>query len=83
MKHLKFFANGFVTGFKEFGELLSSVFNFILLLIVYFTALGITSLVGKTVNKKFLELSANKNKKSYWNKRSLKRKALRDYYRPF
>ena len=42
----------------------STVVNFILLLIVYFVGIGLTSLFGKAARKRFLEL--NPETKTYW-----------------
>lgn len=83
MKHLRLFVRGFITGFKGFGYLVSNIFNFILLFIVYFTVFGLTSIIGKLFDKKFLELDIDKNKKSYWTKRSLRKETFEDYYRQF
>lgn len=83
MNYLKSFINGFITGFKNFGHLISNIVNGALLFIVYFTVLGLTSIIGKLSNKKFLELAVDKNKKSFWSKRRLDKKTLEDYYRQF
>ena len=81
MEKVRLFFKEFYDGFKSFGLLISTFVNFILLMIVYFTALGLTSLIGKLFGKNFLELKTNKQ--SFWYKRINKTKKLEDHLRPF
>lgn len=83
MKNLMLFIKGFRKGFREFGYSVSNVVNFVLLFIVYFTVLGITSIIGKLNGKRFLSLKSERNKKSFWTKRSLEKKTLEDHFKQF
>ena len=62
---MKFF-KGFKDGFKEFGETITSIVNFFLLLIVYIIGVGITSLIAKATKQKLLELNFKDGRKTYW-----------------
>ncbi len=51
-------------GLKWISNILTSIINFILLSVVYFIGVGITSIIAKIFGKVFIE---TKNKKSsYW-----------------
>ena len=80
---LRSFFKGFKKGMHEAGVCSAMVINSILLLIVYFSAVGITALIARIVGKKFLETSSAKHKKSHWSDLNLKTKPLRDYYHQF
>tara|TARA_Y100000034_G_C6746847_1_gene331740 strand:- start:416 stop:658 length:243 start_codon:yes stop_codon:yes gene_type:complete len=80
---MKDFINGFKSGFKEFGHNISLIVNSILLSLVYIIGVGITSILAKLLNKKFLETKISKNTETYWNDLNLKKKDIRDYYRQF
>lgn len=81
MNRLKSFVYSFVNGFGRFGHLVASSVNFVLLLIVYFTVLGATSVIGKVFGKEFLMLKTKKS--SNWIEREPVSKKIDDYYRPF
>jgi hypothetical protein len=81
MGKVKSFLKGFLNGFKSFGYVVSSITNFVLLFIVYFTTLGLTSLIAKLFGKHFLDL--NSERKSYWIKRKKIKKSLEELKRMF
>jgi len=70
-------------GQKQFGGDISQVINFILLTIVYFVGVGLTSIFAKLFGKHFLELKIDKNMESYWSDLNLNKKSIEDYYRQF
>ncbi len=65
--------------FKTLKKIVSGLINSLLLLLVYFTAVALTSIFAKILGKKFLETKA---KKSYWQEMKLNTKK-EDYYRQF
>ena len=78
---LEFF-KGFKKGFKDFGHNVSIIINSVLLAIVYFVGVGLTSLIAKVCGKHFLEMKLSKNK-TYWSDLNLKKKTIQEYYRQF
>ena len=64
------------------GKIISSMVNFILLSIVYFLGIGLTSIIAKIFNKKFLDLK-KENKKTYWEEKEMSDKEFQDYFRQF
>jgi hypothetical protein len=80
---LKEFFKGIKKGQKEFGEDIAQVINFILLTIVYFIGVGLTSIFAKIVGKSFLDLNIDKNVESYWEELNLEKDDIREYYRQF
>jgi len=64
------------------GKIISSIINFILLSIVYFLGIGLTSIIAKIFNKKFLDLK-KENKKTYWEEKEMSDKEFQDYFRQF
>ena len=82
MKSKEFF-NGIKEGQKAFGEDIASIINFILLTIVYFIGVGLTSIFAKIFSKHFLELNIDKNVNSYWENLNLEKKKKEEYYRQF
>ena len=77
------FINGFLRGQKKFGENISIIINSILLTIVYFIGIGITSIFAKIFNKHFLNLKLKKDEKTYWEDLNLTKKSMKEYYRQF
>ncbi len=77
------FINGFLRGQKKFGENISIIINSILLTIVYFIGVGLTSIFAKIFNKHFLDLKPKKNEKTYWEDLNLTKKSMKEYYRQF
>ena len=55
MRKLKQFFNGFKKGMKCFSDNISTVINFLLLSIVYFIGIGLTSITAKIFGKHFLD----------------------------
>jgi len=60
------FLKGFKEGFKEFGEAITAIINFILLLIVYLIGVGITTIIARISKQKLLDLNFRDKRKSYW-----------------
>lgn len=81
MKNMNLFVKGFKTGFKTFGFKVTNVINFILLFLVYFIGVGVTSLAAKATKKKFLDLKLEG--RTYWKERNLGKQDLKEYYRQF
>lgn len=52
---------------KKILEYYSKIFTFIVLFLIYFLGIGITSLIGKLFNKDFLKIGNSKVKTS-WHK---------------
>ena len=52
--------------FEFAGKKAAIAVNYILLTIVYFTAIAATALAAKAARKRFLELRIEKERKSYW-----------------
>ncbi|HLD10921.1 MAG TPA: hypothetical protein VJB89_02470 [Candidatus Nanoarchaeia archaeon] len=82
MKKLKQFFNEFKEGMKDFGSGISMIVNSILLIIVYLIGVGITSLIAKIFNKRFLQTKFSR-KETYWEDLNLKKKNKEDYYKQF
>lgn len=78
MAKVKFFKD-FKEGQKLFGENISAIINFIILSLVYFVGIGLTSIIGKIFGKSFLNL---KEKETYWEDLNLK-KDMEGYYKQF
>ena len=55
MRKLKQVFNGFKKGMKCFSDNISTVINFLLLSIVYFIGIGLTSITAKLFSKHFLD----------------------------
>lgn len=81
MEKVKLFFKGFYDGFKSFGLIVSTVVNFILLMIVYFIGVGLTSIIGKASKKEFLRLK--KGKKTYWEKRESVKHSIEEFKKMF
>lgn len=81
MKSGNLFVKGFKTGFRTFGFEVTNVVNFILIFLVYFIGVGITSLVAKAAKKRFLNLKLEG--KTYWKERNLGKQDIKEYYRQF
>jgi len=75
------FLTGFKEGFQDFGKCISAIVNTILLSAVYFLGVGPTSVVGRLLRKRFLELE--KQERTYWNDLQPGRRPLEEYYRQF
>ena len=64
----------------KFGDLLGKIIAPIIMFLVYFTVIFITSIVLKIFNKDILDLNINKASKSFW---KLKDKKLGDMSKQF
>lgn len=80
---IKAFFSGIKEGQKNFGEDIQSVINFIMLTLVYFFGVGITSIFAKIFNKHFLDLKVLKKEKTYWKNYDKRDKKMEEYYRQF
>lgn len=72
----------FIKYFKKFNLFLTKAINTILLSIVYFVGIGITSVIGKIFHKRFLDMEL-KEKKTYWIEIEDREKTREDYKRMF
>jgi len=59
---------------------LNAIISLVLLVIVYFVGVGLTSIVAKAFGKYFLEI---KQEESYWSDLNLKEKPMGEYYKQF
>lgn len=80
MNKLRQFLVGFRKGMHAFGENIGLIINSALLMLVYFTGVGITSIAAKLSGKHFLEMQMNED--TYWSEPNLK-KSVESYYRQF
>lgn len=78
---MKEFIIGLKEGQKRFGETIAIIINSILLSLVYFIGVGLTSIFGKLIGKKFLDM--NKKSNTYWEDLNLKGGSLSKAYRQF
>lgn len=60
------FFRGFKEGQKAFGETIITLVNFVLLSLVYFVGVGLTSIALKLFNYKFLNTQIEAYTPSYW-----------------
>ena len=58
---------------------MTAVINTVLLGIVYFIAVGVTSAVSRLAKKEFLDIKES-NKSSYWEDLNLDKKDMEEYY---
>ena len=82
MNEIKIFFIGFKHGFQEFGHIITNIVNFILLFIVYFIGVGLTSMIAKISGKHFLKLK-KENRKSNWRIKKIGKQPIEEYYRQF
>jgi hypothetical protein len=81
MKKIKLFFKGFYDGFKSFSLIISTIVNFLLLMIVYFIGFGLSSIIGKLFKKEFLDLK--KGKSTYWKTRKSEKPSVKENKRMF
>ena len=81
MKKLKLFFKEFYEGFKAFSLVISTIINFVLLMIVYFIGVGLTSIIGKSFKKEFLGIKGGK--RTYWKNRKSKKISIKECKRMF
>ncbi len=77
------FIAGLKKGIHNFSQTIVVIVNSALLLLVYFVAVGLTSLISKLIGKNFLDINLSKNRKTYWSDLDLKKKPIDEYYRQF
>ncbi len=77
------FFKAFKKGFLNLGEIIVTMVNFILLLVVYIIGVGITALIARITGKHFLELKKPEHIKTYWKEYGLKKEPKERYYRQF
>lgn len=75
------FLSGLKEGQKIFGKNIATIINSILLSIVYFVGIGLTSIFAKFFNKGLLDLELNDG--SYWEDLNLGKEDITKYYRQF
>ncbi|MFH1358686.1 MAG: hypothetical protein ABIH37_02260 [archaeon] len=80
---MKRFFKGFMKGQKAFGNAIALLINTVLLTIVYFIGVGLTSIFARAFHKEFLDEEIKKQDESYWTELNLTKKQRRDYYRQF
>ena len=68
---------------QDFGHHVGRVVNTSLLVVIYFLALGPTSIIAKLKKKHFLKLSLDKNIQTYWENLDLGKKSIEKYYKQF
>lgn len=77
------FWTGFKKGMQKFSHHVGRVVNTILLILIYFLAVGPTSLIAKLRKKHFLKLSLEKESNSYWEDLNLSKQSIEKYYKQF
>ncbi|MBS3136886.1 hypothetical protein J4232_00505 [Candidatus Woesearchaeota archaeon] len=70
-------------GFLTFSHFIQTVVNTILLTIVYFVGIGLTSIISKLFGKHYLELKLNKDAKSYYKECMSTKKPKEEFYRMY
>lgn len=70
-------------GQKKFGEDIAMVVNTLMLSVVYFFGVGLTSIAAKLFKKRFLNLKKDDNAITYWKDINLSKKNMEEYYRQF
>ncbi len=81
MAKIKKIFDEFMEGSKMFGELILAIINLILLSVVYFIGVGLTSIVARISGKRFID--NRPSKKSYWRELNLTTRPFEEYYRQF
>ncbi len=79
----KYFKEGFSEGKELFSNKISIIINFLLLTIVYFTGVFLTSIFAKISKKKFLDLMPQKEASTYWEDLNLDKKEEKYYFKQF
>ncbi|MBI5393526.1 hypothetical protein HZA96_06680 [Candidatus Woesearchaeota archaeon] len=70
-------------GFLAFSHFMQKVVNTILLTIVYFVGVGLTSLISKLFGKHYMELKLDKDAKSYYKECMSTKKVKEEFYRMY
>ncbi len=82
-EEIKEFLMGIKEGQKNFGKNLAIIINSILLTIVYFLGIGLTSIFLKIFGKNFLETKIEISRESYWKELNLNKEPMNNYFRQF
>jgi hypothetical protein len=77
------FIKDFKSGQKIFTDNLAAIVNSILLTLVYFLGIGLTSIFAKIFRKHFLDTCPDSSKDSYWTELNLDNQPINNYYRQF
>lgn len=81
---MKQLIKGIKEGFKKFGDHITIIINTILLFAAYIIGIGITAIIAKLVNKKFLKTKIDKQRKTYWHELNIgKKESMSQRYRQF
>jgi len=83
MEKTREFIEGYKEGQKLFGETIASIINSLLLTIVYFIGVGLTSIFSRIFGKRFMDINIDKSSSSYWTDLNLNKKEKREYLRQF
>lgn len=78
--NLKHFSNEFKKGMSDFNSNIITIINVTLLIFVYITGIGITSLIAKIFGKHFLDIS---KKDTYWSDLVTEKKSIKEHYKQF
>lgn len=81
MAKVKELFDEFIEGSKMFGELISAIITLLLLSLVYFIGVGLTSIFAVIFGKKFIDDKIAKD--SYWEELNLTTQSFKEYYRQF
>lgn len=73
---------GFKNGIRAFGHNTALIINTLLLALVYFLGVGITSIIARIFGKHFLDMRLSKNP-TYWYDLNLRKKPIKEHYRQF
>jgi hypothetical protein len=81
----RYFFLGVKTGARRFSALLADSVNLVLLFLVYFLGVGVTSIIARVFSKKFLDMgSTQESCKTYWRTVSPSKETDKSYfYRQF
>lgn len=74
---------GFKKGMQNFGHHPGRVVNTLFLIVIYFVAIGPTSIIAKLKKRRFLKLSLDNKAETYWESLDLKTKSKKKYYKQF
>ncbi len=79
---MKKYLNSFKTGFQKFSHLVADLVNLVLLGLVYFIGIGLTSIIAKLSKKHFLDLK-QEGKDTCWVDVKSDSQDIDDYYKMF
>ena len=79
MVKIQLLFKGIYHGLGKFGKIISTIVNFILLLVVFIFGIGLVSSISKLKGKKFLELNTNNCLTTYWSDSPVEKSKKEDY----